>query len=318
MAQLKVQTEKIAFEQKRLSPSAKDIIEILSHSQIEMLKVLSLSGIYLVPLRPLAAAADDPTQTIESLVRELEHMKMTILLPPLDLVRLNNLLVEFSVLQRQLEVCAMRFSFSLSLMTVQLYHNELRHLMTGEPGRCFASLLIVKQPFPKTIKQHIKTSTAVDDPVRHSLPSLPRPSPFCCCVAEGERQVVVRLLIGARVEVRPITPCRAELIYEDYQAKRSEVVVQNDTQELGPVLPLCPRRVQPPSLGRSAADERPEPDGNVRGPTVPARHATEDRRPPVLRADPLDHRGWQRASLYRPFSLPLPLPLPRLIGRSPG
>ncbi len=31
--------------------------------------------------------------------------------------------------------------------------------------RCFSALMIAKQPFPKSIKQNIKTSTAVDDPV---------------------------------------------------------------------------------------------------------------------------------------------------------
>lgn len=61
----------------------------------------------------------------------------------------------------------------------------------------FACLVIVKSPFPKSVKQHTKsTSIAVEDPT------------------------IVQLIYSPRSEIRPLSKVKAGLVFEDYQSKR--------------------------------------------------------------------------------------------------
>lgn len=175
LGQLALQTatmvEKIGWRQKQLSlmASAEHIAE---HTRLHV----------------------ECAREVQNGLRLVAELRASSCLAPTDLFQLANVHIELVMQWKQLE----------------LYDHELRHLLGAEPGRpqCFAALVIVKQPFPKSLKQNIKTSASAEDPV------------------------VVRLISGARTEVRPMSPVKAELLHEDYAPKKGELGVQNDSQEL--------------------------------------------------------------------------------------
>jgi hypothetical protein len=72
----------------------------------------------------------------------------------------------------------------------------------------FAALVISKQPFPKSVKKDSKLGTT--DPV------------------------AVTLIRGPKTEVRPMSKVKANLLYEDYSAKKDSLTIANDTQDLDP------------------------------------------------------------------------------------
>ena len=61
----------------------------------------------------------------------------------------------------------------------------------------YACLIINKQPFPKSVKQHTKSTSVL-----------------------GEDPTIVQLLKAPKGDCKPISQVKAGLVYEDYQSKR--------------------------------------------------------------------------------------------------
>ncbi len=86
----------------------------------------------------------------------------------------------------------------LCLCVYFLFYVSLTFLF-NKKRRCFSALMIAKQPFPKSIKQNIKTSTAVDDPVVVRL-FAPAKIEVCACEC-------VYVCIGLYLRVRCVRVC---------------------------------------------------------------------------------------------------------------
>jgi STATa Immunoglobulin-like domain len=71
------------------------------------------------------------------------------------------------------------------------------------PLNSFATLVVTKQPFPKPIKKNTKVSSATEEPT------------------------LVRMLVGAKADVRAVSKVRAELIYEVGSVREIEHSPQN-------------------------------------------------------------------------------------------
>jgi len=133
--------------------------------------------------------------------QELNHIINSVLLNPCHLVKLQSLEQDFDILQLRL----------------QLYRNEL-HYMTNitpqTPGKCFATLIVKKQPFPKSIKQHTKATSALEDPT------------------------VVELIRAPKADCKPCALVKTEFILEDAAptkrggTKRNSFTVKNDQQKM--------------------------------------------------------------------------------------
>eukprot|EP01095_Lingulamoeba_sp_RSL-Kostka_P005020 TRINITY_DN1634_c0_g2_i1.p1 TRINITY_DN1634_c0_g2~~TRINITY_DN1634_c0_g2_i1.p1 ORF type:complete len:728 (+),score=240.98 TRINITY_DN1634_c0_g2_i1:560-2743(+) len=131
------------------------------------------------------------TKTID----DLHYIHHNYLLAPSYLCKLYDAQEELIIIRNKLKV-----------FQEELYHYSQPH--QSDDQRCFATLIIIKQPFPKSIKQHTKSTSSVEDPTS------------------------VELVTGPKTDARPVTSVKAELIYEEYRAKRGSFTILNDEQDL--------------------------------------------------------------------------------------
>eukprot|EP01103_Thecamoeba_quadrilineata_P013946 TRINITY_DN401_c0_g3_i1.p1 TRINITY_DN401_c0_g3~~TRINITY_DN401_c0_g3_i1.p1 ORF type:complete len:653 (-),score=131.78 TRINITY_DN401_c0_g3_i1:75-1961(-) len=130
--------------------------------------------------------------TLEMALQQIQHTLSSETLEPHDLFKI--------ILFRQ--------EFSVQMLQLRLFQAELQYLRNLGPARCFASLVIIKQPFPKTLKQGTKSSNHVEDPI------------------------TIRLIRATRTEICPIGKAKAVVTYDDYQGKKHTLEIQNDCQDL--------------------------------------------------------------------------------------
>jgi len=141
----------------------------------------------------LEKAQTDTIQALRTMMTETERLITDYILLPEDV---QNLLT----LQREVNI---------EIQQLELYIRELAYYRSGCPSDgfgCFATLVVTKQPFPKAIKKNTKVTSAAEEPT------------------------LVRMLTGAKADVRAISKVRAELIYEDYHEK--EGTFTTDEQDL--------------------------------------------------------------------------------------
>lgn len=99
-------------------------------------------------------------------------------------------------------------TFRIQLKQLELYEQELQYYVQGPTvSKCFGTLVIEEQPFPKSVKKE----TSVGGPI------------------------TVRLLSGAKTDIWPASPVKAELIYEEFYQSKAVTpgpILSNDSQEM--------------------------------------------------------------------------------------
>jgi len=121
----------------------------------------------------------------EHALADLESVLMHVLMSPQQLCK-------FQQLKQELEIAR---------VILTLFQSELHYMVEPTDNQPkVASLFITKQPFPKSVKQGTKATGPSDEPL------------------------TVGLLVSPRADVTPVGPVRAELLFEDYNAKRGFVL----------------------------------------------------------------------------------------------
>jgi len=110
-------------------------------------------------------------------------------------------------------VLSLDHELSVLLKKLTLYQEELHYYCSYNPQtsqpRCFCSLVILKQPFPKPIKHNTRAQNI-----------------------ETEEPVIVELISAPKASCRAETPVKAQLMHEDFHSKRGSVEIHNSEQPM--------------------------------------------------------------------------------------
>ena len=126
----------------------------------------------------------------KSIQKEIQTIISSCILAPVYLYKLQS----FEQLIHRYSTC------------LQLYQEELHYMASPaaqdptKKGRCFATLLVIKQPFPKAVKIKAKANNHSEDPVH------------------------VQLIKAPKADCRCVGPVRAHILPEEYQPDRKSVV----------------------------------------------------------------------------------------------
>lgn len=95
------------------------------------------------------------------------------------------------------------------LTSVKLFREELTYMaQPSGPGKCFATLVIRKQPFPKPLKQNTKTSSSLEEPI------------------------LVQLVTAPKCDCQPSSPVTCSMDYDEFTNTKTSFTIEGKQQKL--------------------------------------------------------------------------------------